>query len=242
MSSTRQDSTRRKHPPDDEVIVDPWLNRGCRDQRLPRGSEFLCAFDCWVIIDAVPVATFVHAGQTRDELWLAIGIDHIDPLAAAAEIMIHGAPPPPAQLGVAVSKARRAGPEATPLELLEILFRSWVGHGAPSDFLASGLVSGDEYHALIARLEQERADNAERAARNETEIVVAARELRLNPRPSGTGGDHWRANCPRTKHSLEIQARNNLFFCGYCSRGGGPEELQALVDHRAAWKARQSRS
>ncbi|MBK8907138.1 MAG: hypothetical protein IPM60_04315 [Rhodospirillales bacterium] len=81
-----------------------------------------------------------------------------------------------------------------------------------------------EFFCAFQPLEQELADNAKEAAQNETEIIAAARNLSINPRPAGTGADHWRANCPQTNHSFEIQAQQNLFFCGYCSRSGGPAE------------------
>lgn len=67
---------------------------------------------------------------------------------------------------------------------------------------------------------------------NKPEIVYVAEELGLYTRPTATSTDHWRATCPGTSHFLKLQASNDLFFCGYCKRGGGIDELRIFVKER----------
>ena len=68
----------------------------------------------------------------------------------------------------------------------------------------------------------------------ETEIILVARELELNPQPTGTGPDYWQATCPMTNHPLYINAAENEFGCGWCKRKGGIKELRAFVKERRA--------
>ena len=64
------------------------------------------------------------------------------------------------------------------------------------------------------------------AERNATAIIFMARELHLNPRPSGRNGNDWYADCPsRRGHSIMIGASSGQFGCGYCHWKGGPDEL-----------------
>jgi hypothetical protein len=81
---------------------------------------------------------------------------------------------------------------------------------------------------------QARIDAREQAARSyaDAPIVLAARECRLNPEPSGTSPIAWMARCPGTNHSLMIGADTNTWGCGWCKRKGGPEELKAFVVER----------
>jgi hypothetical protein len=63
-------------------------------------------------------------------------------------------------------------------------------------------------------------------------IVVAARELGLDPSPSGTGPWSWNARCPGTRHSLMVQAKSGDFGCGWCKKRGGVAELRAFAAER----------
>jgi hypothetical protein len=137
--------------------------------------------------------------------------------------------------GRAVSRPRQAMAREAALDLLGILFRSRVGFGWPSRFLAGGVVSASAFDGVVRQLKDELVANAAAAARNETVIVKVARELGLHPRPAGTHPGLWRATCPRTNHFVDIDASAALFACGWCKRSGGPEALRAFAAERDAW-------
>ena len=107
-----------------------------------------------------------------------------------------------------------------------------MGFGWPREFLVAGAVDGPAYHAVIRTIESELEQNAATALRDESELVVAARELGLSPEPTGTNPHHWRARCPDTNHGLMIHSESDTFGCGYCRRRGGPDELRAFVEAR----------
>jgi hypothetical protein len=71
----------------------------------------------------------------------------------------------------------------------------------------------------------------------ETEIVTKAAQLGLLPKASNLGIRTWIARCPGTNHTLELQPKKNLFYCGYCRVGGGRDELDEFVAQRRRSKA-----
>jgi len=112
-----------------------------------------------------------------------------------------------------------------------------VAHAGCRGPFEGGLLGGEELAREVAdldaglALETLAAQEAERL--NPSPILVAARELGLDPRPAGHNPAAWWANCPTGRgHSVMISSASNQFGCGYCRIKGGPEEL------RAARKAR----
>jgi hypothetical protein len=47
----------------------------------------------------------------------------------------------------------------------------------------------------------------------------------------------WIARCRGINHTLELQPKQNLFYCGYCRFGGGMDELDAFVAQRRSTAA-----
>ena len=68
--------------------------------------------------------------------------------------------------------------------------------------------------------------------RRRSPIVEVATELKLDPDTDGTTSGMWEANCPTRPHRLLLQTSTDLFYCGYCRVGGGPDELRALAVER----------
>jgi len=121
--------------------------------------------------------------------------------------------------------------------LFRALLRARVAHAGCRGPFEGGLLGGEELAREVAdldaglALETLAAQEAERL--NPSPILVAARELGLDPRPAGHNPAAWWANCPTGRgHSVMISSASNQFGCGYCRIKGGPEEL------RAARKAR----
>ena len=71
----------------------------------------------------------------------------------------------------------------------------------------------------------------------ETEIVTKAAHLGLSPKASNLGVRTWIARCPGTNHTLDLQPKRNLFYCGYCRVGGGIDKLDEFVAQRRRSKA-----
>jgi hypothetical protein len=92
------------------------------------------------------------------------------------------------------------------------------------------LLVAEQFDVIVSLLEHELDTNARGAGHlAEAEIVTTARELRLNPEPSGTSGTAWQAKCPGGHHYIMISAVKNDFGCGYCRRKGGPVELRVFA-------------
>jgi hypothetical protein len=66
----------------------------------------------------------------------------------------------------------------------------------------------------------------------EAKIVTKAAHLGLALQPSHFSIGTWIACCPGTNHTLELQPKRNLFYCGYCRVGGGIDELDEFVAQR----------
>jgi hypothetical protein len=202
---------------------------------LPAGCEFVCSYTNDFGIDAIDQAVAFERAEKRDNLWIVSGISFLTSTKLA-----HGMAPRDIPLdeattwGVTLSCNQRGRISFASVEMLEALIRSGIGYNWPRQFIDSGLVSGEVFAELLSKLEAELDDNARAAKSGANAIVRAAHELRLNPRPSGTGPNSWIASCPQTNHPLRIDAEANLFGCGWCKRKGGPTELEQFVADRKA--------
>jgi hypothetical protein len=105
-----------------------------------------------------------------------------------------------------------------------------VGFSWPTRFMRTGLIGRKDLEALVANIEAELDANSKAATR--TKIVEMTDELRLGPSPVGIDPQIWSARCPQTNHDLQLNTSIDKFFCGYCKRSGGPEELALLVAER----------
>jgi hypothetical protein len=77
----------------------------------------------------------------------------------------------------------------------------------------------------------EREEFVRQARDHETKIVHVARELGLNPVPSGDSPTAWVAKCPgqRGRYTLQLSTKADQFGCGYCQVKGGVDELRAFI-------------
>jgi hypothetical protein len=112
--------------------------------------------------------------------------------------------------------------------------------GKPVDVRA-GLLSKEHVEAIISsvRLEMDKI-RKENEVWREAEIVTKAAQLGLLPKASNLGIRTWIARCPGTNHTLELQPKKNLFYCGYCRVGGGRDELDEFVAQRKEYSWRKN--
>ncbi len=204
--------------------------------KLPSDITFVCAHEESVSLISMEQALYLHRAEAHDELWSIWG--ELDLKEGNRDEI----PSPQAleqkasSVGI-VRSAPRNGDELTAcLNLIEGMIRSMIGFGWPGRFLVPGIVDAAAFKAILDPIDRELTENEQKAWDHETAIIKLARELSLNPRPSGTGPSSWWANCPETNHSLCIHAAGNEFGCPWCKRKGGPEELKALVKERKTWR------
>jgi hypothetical protein len=109
--------------------------------------------------------------------------------------------------------------------------------GEPVDVRA-GLLSKKHVEAIINSvcfdLDEIKKENE---VWREAEIVTKAAHLGLALGASNFSRGTWIACCPGTNHTLELQPKRNLFYCGYCRVGGGIDKLDEFVAQRRRSKA-----
>ena len=109
--------------------------------------------------------------------------------------------------------------------------------GEPVDVRA-GLLSKEHVWAIISSVCLELDEiKKENEVWREAEIVTKAAHLGLSLRASNFSRGTWIACCPGTNHTLDLQPKRNLFYCGYCGVGGGIDELDAFVARRRSTAA-----
>jgi hypothetical protein len=116
--------------------------------------------------------------------------------------------------------------------LFDIIARCLRYVGEPVDVRA-GLFSKEHVWAIISSVFLELDEiKKENEVWREAEIVTKAAHLGLALEASNFSRGTWIACCPGTNHTLELQPKRNLFYCGYCKVGGGIDKLDEFVAHR----------
>ena len=124
--------------------------------------------------------------------------------------------------------------------LFGIIARCLCYVGEPVDVRA-GFLSKRHVKAIISsvRLEMDEIKKENEVWR-EAEIVTRAAHLGLLPQASNLGVATWIARCPGTNHTLGLQPKRDLFYCGYCRVGGGIDELDEFAAHRKEYSWRKN--
>ena len=116
--------------------------------------------------------------------------------------------------------------------LFSIIARCLSYVGKPVDVRA-GLLSKKHVWAIISSVRREMEEiKKENEVWREAEIVTKAAHLGLSPMASNLDVKFWIARCPGTNHTLDLQPKRNLFYCGYCRVGGGIDKLDEFVAQR----------
>jgi hypothetical protein len=121
--------------------------------------------------------------------------------------------------------------------LFDIIARCLHYVGEPVEVRA-GLLSKRHVWGIITGvcLEMDEIKNENELWR-ETKIVTQAAHLGLALQPSHFSRGTWIACCPGANHTLELQPKQNLFYCGCCRVGGGIDELVEFVARKRSTAA-----
>ena len=207
-----------------EVKVDPWKHQAENQQPIPLGGQLACAYEIDVFIDQVDEIVFFNRTDTHDELWTAIPLRYDNRLTEKQLLQ-------DSYNQGRVAQQERAGTKEKAAErLLKRLLRSRVGFEWPSGFVRPGLITRAVFESVVHELESGFKRNAQITKNNEAPIVSKARSLNLQPVPSHTEVNIWRAQCPGHHVGLQLNNKTNQFYCGYCKRGGDEQELVLFVE------------
>ena len=181
---------------------------GCKgDYDMPADTARACVFDLWIVADTIEMTALFRRNPRQDELWL-----HSE-----------GSP-------WLVIRGPRAGEAATACRRLFDFMARNQRDGTPRSLRKEGLISRLDYHAILARIRRGFEKNRAETRSRQSKIMKLAECLKLLPEPDATRIDFWHARCPgRCGHGLIIDAVNDRFYCGYCRKGGGPDELRQFV-------------
>jgi hypothetical protein len=121
--------------------------------------------------------------------------------------------------------------------LFSIITRCLRYVGEPVDVRA-GLLSKGHVWAIVSSVGLEMDEiKKENELGRKAKIVTKAAQLGLALQASHFSRDTWIACCPGTNHTLELQPKRNLFYCGCCRVGGGIDELDEFVAQRRSTAA-----
>jgi hypothetical protein len=121
--------------------------------------------------------------------------------------------------------------------MFDIVARCLRYVGEPVDVRA-GLLSKGHVWAIISSvcLDMNEIKNENELWR-ESKLLTKAAHLGLALQASRFSRGTWIACCPGTNHTVELQPKRNLFYCGCCKVGGGINELEEFVAQRRSTAA-----
>ena len=121
--------------------------------------------------------------------------------------------------------------------LFDIVARCLRYVGEPVDVRARLLSKGRVWEIISSVCLEMDEIKKENELWREAKIVTKAAQLGLALQASHFSRGTWIACCPGTNHTLELQPKRNLFYCGYCRVGGGIDELDEFVAQRRSTAA-----
>jgi hypothetical protein len=223
----------------DDAQTDLWAKK---TQPLPVDAALVMVHRFFIQIEWFRQFIWFRRTEDRDELWSATIME--EDLRAAGFPSESTRPQSVAAAcadvtSLVLSVRRQGSSDESLAELLCLFLNTNAGSIRSLDsVVATAYISRPQLRLLIQRIELHRAKvavvkdrNAEIARQNETEIVKVARELGLDPIPSGDGPTTWSARCPRQgrRYVLWLSTKSDQFGCPYCQVKGSVTELIAFA-------------
>ena len=186
---------------------------------------------------------FLESHGTRHHVWQIVDFGpprkRRTPISAgdeAAEILSGAKQDPTLVAGRLFTISGSARSEELLGEIINALLRARWPYEIAGECLREGMISRDRWQAALDVFDAERRRHREeskmRVAEKPSAVINAAQLLGLYPEPTGQHPDKWQASCPGTNHSIFISPEQDKWFCGWCRRKGGPEELEAFSRER----------
>ena len=116
------------------------------------------------------------------------------------------------------------------------LFKSMIrarGGAKPDCLVKEGLITRGVFSTIAEKIERGFEKNWEETRSRPSRIVKLAKRLKLLPMPDSRQVGFWHAQCPsRRGHGIILDADKDMFYCGYCCKKGGPDELRQFMVSR----------
>ena len=223
----------------EDAQIDLW---GKKREQLPESAMPVLVHKLFFQIEWFDQIIWFNRTEERDELWVFTDVfTNVQarllarkPLERAEALLAFGQKVTPA-----ISVPRSGSFDESLLGLLSAFFSTPSGAVAGIERItATAYINKAHLRVILDCLESyrerkrlESEEYVRQARDNETEIVRVARELGLDPVPSGDSPTAWIARCPgqRGRHTLQLSTRNDQFGCGYCRVKGGVDDLSAFI-------------
>jgi hypothetical protein len=213
-------------------------------KRTAVAAELLLSHETQVsMFDSFEYHVFLESHGTRHDIWQIVDLrlpqKRWKPFSAteeAAAILSGETQDPTLVAGRLFSLSGGERSEELLSEIINALLRARWPYEIGGDCIREGLISRDRWQAALDAFDAEHRsyheESRRRVAVKPSAVINAAQLLGLHPEPTGEHPDKWRASCPGTNHPIFISAEQDKWFCGWCKRHGGPEELDAFARER----------
>ncbi|NCF52491.1 hypothetical protein GWP57_12835 [Gammaproteobacteria bacterium] len=219
--------------------IDLW---GKKREQLPDSAIPVLVHQIFFQIEWFDQISWFNRTEERDELWVFTDVFTnvqarllaLKPLKRADALLAFGQKVTPT-----ISVPRSGSFDESLLALLSAFLSTPAGAVAGMERItATAYINKAHLRVILECIESYRerkrlqSEEYMRQARgNETEIVRVARELGLDPVPSGDSPTAWIARCPgqRGRYTLWLSAKSDQFGCPYCRVRGGIDELRVFL-------------
>ena len=186
---------------------------------------------------------FLESRGTQHSVWQIVDFKlpqkngtSFRPIEDAAEILSGATQDPTLVAGRLFSISGGVQSDILTSEIINALIRARWPHEIAGECLRDGLITRGRWQAALDAFNAERTlhqgESNRRVSEKPSAVINAAKLLGLHPEPTGQHPDKWQASCPGTNHPIFISAEQDKWFCGWCKRKGGPEELEAFCHER----------
>lgn len=223
----------------DDAQIDLW---GKNTTQLPVSAIPVLVHQMFCQIEWFDQIIWFNRTEERDELWVFTDLcTNVEARLVArrsidrAEALLSFGQ----KVACSISVPRSGSLDESLLGLLSAFFSTPAGAVADIERITATAYINKTHVRLILKCidsyrERKRIQSEEfsrQARENETEIIRVARELGLDPVPSGDSPTGWIARCPGQsgRYTLQLSAKTGQFGCGYCRVKGGVDELRAFI-------------
>ena len=213
-------------------------------KRTAAAADLLLSHQTQVsMFDSFEYHVFLESHGTRHHVWQIVDFGlpqkRRKPISAgddAAEILSGKKQDPRFVAGKLFTISGAPRSEELLSEIINALLRARWPYEIAGECLREGLITKDRWQAALDAFDgehqQHHDESRRRVAEKPSAVINTAKLLGLHPEPTGEHPDKWRASCPGTNHPIFISAEEDRWFCGWCKRRGGTEDLENFCRER----------